>query len=111
MHAQCDNSARLERKDHFPILLHVDHRLSIHRGSTQRNVEPTDARLAVIGVFALSIRVMNDRPKAHARADGRPLKHLEITVGVSERGNRAAANGFVDSNRLACLVVDKIDLR
>ena len=36
---------------------------------------------------------------------------MSITVGISERCDRTAADGFVDCNRFACLVVDKIDFR
>ena len=71
----------------------------------------SEMRLPVICVFALGVGVMNDCRKARATSDGRPLEHLEITVGVSERGNRAVTYGFVDADRFACLVVNKIDLR
>jgi len=99
-----------ERKDYFPILLHIDHCPSIYRSSVQRYIETAEVRLFVVSIFALGIGVMNDRTEAYAAADGCPLQHLEIAVGISERGNRVTANAFVDSNRFARLVIDKIDV-
>src|SRR6267378_7230849 len=53
-------STHVERKDHFPIFLHVHHRPSIHSSCVQGNVETTEMRLPVVAVLALCVRVMND---------------------------------------------------
>src|ERR1700704_4728592 len=88
------NSMLLERKDDLPILLHVHHRPFIHRRSVQSDVETAEMRLPVVGIFGFGVSVMNDHTEANAAADGRPLQHLEIPVGIAEGRNRAAADGF-----------------
>jgi hypothetical protein len=54
----------------------------------QRCIETAEVRLFVVGIFALGIGVMNDRTEAYAVTDGCPLQHLDIAVGISERGRR-----------------------
>ena len=72
----------------------------------------SDVGLAVVGVFALGVGVMDDqRRSAGRRPQRRPLQHFEIAVGVAERGDRAAADVLVDADGLAGLVVDEVDLR
>jgi hypothetical protein len=39
------------------------------------------------------------------------LQHLQIAVGIAERGDRSPADVLVDADRLAGLVVDEVDLR
>src|SRR3981081_782679 len=95
------SSALLEWKDDLPILLHVDHRPIVHGRGVQRDVEMTKMRMPVIGIFAFGVSVMNDHAEAHAAAHCCPLQHLKITVGVAEGRNWPAADGFVDSDRLA----------
>ena len=51
--------------------------------------------------FALSVRVMDDQPKARTAGHGRPLQHLQVAVGVAEGRDRAAADKFIDADRLA----------
>src|ERR1700676_2415901 len=105
------NSALLERKDHLPILFHVDHGPLINGSGRQSDVETAEMRLPVVGIFAFGIGVVNDGAEAYAAADRRPLQHLEIAVGIAERSDRPGAEAFVDCNRLAGLVVDEIDVR
>src|SRR6266849_10506983 len=100
------SSALLERKDDIPVLLHVYHRPSVHGRSVQRDVETTKMRLPVIGIFASSVGVVNDHAEAHAATQCCPLQHLKITIGIAECRDRPAADGFVDADRLARLVVD-----
>src|SRR5712672_2189343 len=97
------NSALLERNDHLPILLHVDHGPLINGSGRQSDVETAEMRLPVVGIFAFGIGVVNDGAEAYAAADP-PLQHIEIAVGIAERSDRPAADSFVDCNRLVCLV-------
>ena len=66
--------------------------------------------VAIVGVFAFGVGVMDDQAEARAAAHRGPLQHFEIAVGVAERGDRAAADVLVDADRLAGLVVDEVDL-
>lgn len=102
-------SAPLERKNHLPILFHVDHGPLVSGSGRQSDVETAEIRLPVVGIFAFGIGVVNDRAEAYAAADRRPPQHIEIAVGIAERSDRPAADGLIDCNRLACLVVDEID--
>ena len=68
-------------------------------------------RLPVIGPFAFRVGVMDVEAKARARAAASPLQHLEVAVGIAERRDRPAADVLLDADRLACLVVDEVDLR
>src|SRR6266700_1350712 len=54
---------------------------------------------------------MDDQSKTYAPAQGCPLQHFEVAIGISEGGDRATADVFVDPHRFAALVVNEIDLR
>jgi hypothetical protein len=58
--------------------------------------ERADPGLAVIGVSALRGGVMHDEAEPALARLGRPLQHLEVAVGVSER-DRPAADRLVDA--------------
>ena len=98
-------------KMRFQSRLHVDHGPSVGRRRVQRLVEPPEMRFAVVGIFPLRIGVMDDQAEPRAAGHRRPLQHLEIAVGIAERGDRAAADMLVDADRLAGLVVDEVDFR
>src|SRR5262249_60982400 len=42
-------------------------------------------------------------------AGGCPLKHLQVTVRVAERGDGPSANMHLDADRLALPVIDEVD--
>ena len=50
------------------------------------------------------------RAETRAAPGGRPLEHLQVAVGVAESSDRAPADVRVDADRLACLVIDEVDL-
>ena len=77
----------------------------------QRLVEAAEVRVAVVGVFAFGVGVVDDQPEAHAAGHRGPLQHFEVAVGIAEGRDRAAADMFIDADRLAGLVVDEVDLR
>src|SRR5512146_2694940 len=54
---------------------------------------------------------MNDQCEAWSRSSHGPLQHLQITVRVAERSDRATSDVLLDADRLARLVIDEIDLR
>jgi len=58
-------SALLERKDHLPILFHVDHVPLINGSGHQSDVETAEMRLPVVGIFAFGIGVVNDGAEAY----------------------------------------------
>lgn len=80
-------------------------------GFVERFVEATDMGVAIIGPFSLGIRVMHQQTEPSAVTGCRPLQHLQIAVGVTERRDGATADATVDGNRLALLVINEVDLR
>src|SRR5438045_9633573 len=54
---------------------------------------------------------MDDQGESRAWTGSRPFQHLLVAIGVAERRDRAAADVFVDANRLAALIVDEIHFR
>src|SRR4029450_4232991 len=75
-------------KDRLPVRLHVDDGPAAFFRLVHRLVEPADARIAVIGVFALGIDVVHDTHESRAGMGGSPLQHLQVAVRVAEGENR-----------------------
>ena len=73
--------------------------------------EPADRGLAVVGLLALGVGVVDDQPEARASPAVVHSQHLQVAVGVAERGDRAPADELLDADRLARLVVDEVELR
>jgi hypothetical protein len=48
---------------------------------------------------------MHDQAEARAGIAGGPFQHLEIAIGIAERGDRAAANVALNADGFAFLVV------
>jgi len=81
----------------------------------QRQLCPFHQRLvfgeqSVVGIFAIGVGVMHKQAQAAPITGHGVLDHLHVTVRVSEGQDRAAADMLVDTDRLARLVVDEIDL-
>jgi hypothetical protein len=73
----------VEGKDMLPVLLHVDHRSTCSPLPRLAPIELAEMRMAVVGIFALRIGVVDDQAKARAAcAERRPLQHFEIAVGL-----------------------------
>ena len=66
--------------------------------------------VAVVGVLAFGVGVVDDQAEARPGARGGPLQHLQVAVGVAERRDRPAADELVDADGLARAVVDEVDL-
>src|SRR5262245_15457664 len=88
-------------KDRLPVRLHVDHSPAALLRFVQRLVEPADARIAVIGVFALGIGVVHDAHETRAGMGGSPLQHLQVAIRVAEGENRVTPDETIDADRLA----------
>ena len=79
---QARTSAPLERINHLPIPLHVDHGPPIDGGGPQRDVETAEMRLSiVVGIFAFGIGVVNDRAET---APPLIVVHCSISRSPSE---------------------------
>ncbi len=61
-----------------------------YRRCIERFVEAAEGRVAIVGVFARGVGVMDDEAKAGATGHRRPLQHLQIAVGIAEGRDRAA---------------------
>ena len=78
----------------------------------ERLVEPADIGIAVVGVFALGVGVVDDEAQGRGAVLHRgPLEHLQVAIRVAEGDDRAAADEAVDADRFARPVVDKVDFR
>ena len=93
----------LDRVDYLPVVLHVYDSPLVALHFLERFVKFPNVRLTVIGPLAVGIGVMDEQAEARALAGGRPLQHLQVAVGVAERGDRAAADVLVDADGLALL--------
>src|SRR5262245_42322476 len=98
----------LWRKHGAPVVLHADDRPALG----QRLVPALAERLQLVGaivcVLARRIVVMNEEREAWTTAVPRPLQHLQVAIGVAERGNRPTADPALNADRLAFFVVDEI---
>ena len=104
-------AALLEGEDAVPVVLHVGHNPFIHCGGVEGFVEATEARVSVVGVFAFRVGVMDNQAKADATGHRRPLQHFDIAIGIAECRYRTAADELIDADRLASLVIDKVEFR
>src|SRR5450755_35007 len=107
---RCAALLLLERKDHAPVLLHVDDGPALGLRLVERLVELADTRLAVIRIFAYGVGVMHQTHEPRTTAGGSPLQHLKVTVGVAEGEDRPAADMQIDADRFAGTVVDEAQL-
>ncbi len=80
------------------------------RRGIEAAVESADGGCSVVRVLAHGIVVVNEQSETWSRAARDPFEHLEIAVGVAERGNGTAADLLVDADGLAGLVVDEVHL-
>jgi hypothetical protein len=104
-------AARLvKRKDAIPIVLHVHDGPSVHSRGVQSLIELAKIGVSVIGVFAPGVSVMDDETESHCTGSSCPLKHLEVPIRVTKRGDRPLAYVLIDSDRLASLIIDKVNL-
>ena len=58
-------------------------------------------RLAIVGVFALGVVVVEQKHEPRTRAVGRVLQHLQVAIRIAERQDRPPADVQVDVD-LAC---------
>ena len=95
----------------LPVILHVDHNPATLSGLVETSVEAAHVRVAVVGPFALVVRVVDDHSKARSLASCGPLQHLKVTIGIAEGRDGAQTDELVNTNRLSRPVVDEVDLR
>ena len=48
--------------------------------------------LAVVGPLARGVGVVNVEAETRARTGGGPLEHLQVAIGIAERGDGTATN-------------------
>jgi len=65
----------------------------------------------VVGPLALGVGVMDDETEARTGTGCRPLQHLVIAIGITERCERPSANVHLDADWLAFFVIHEVDLR
>ena len=73
----------------------------------------TAARLGVarIDVFAPGVVVKHQHLQVGTFSAVGILQHLDVAVGVAERGDRATADVLIDADRFAGFVVNEVDFR
>src|SRR4051812_29508539 len=96
-----------EREYRFPVGFHIDNGPTFRLGDVERLIELSDGGLAVVSPFAFGIGVVNDKGKTDARASLGPFQHLQVAVGIAERGNRTTADMHLDADGFSDLVVNK----
>src|SRR5258705_3869196 len=104
--ASSEGLLALERENHIPVQFHVHDGPAPGLRLVERLVEFPDARLAVVGPFAHGVRVMDKTPEAGTLARGRPLQHLQITLGNAQAENRPATDILGDVDPLARALYD-----
>src|SRR5262245_58976107 len=100
-----------KRENPLPVRFHADDNPLLCPRLVERLVEPADRRLAVVGELALGVVVAHDQHQPSALPGLRELQHLQVAVGIAERGDRAPPDGAVDAHRLSRPVVDEGELR
>src|SRR4029077_6622545 len=97
-----------EWKDAVPIILHADDRPTLGLCFIKRLIETTEPGLAVVRPLTRDVGMMDNEGEARATPGGRPLEHLQVTVGVPERGDGASADESLDTDGFLTLVVKEI---
>ncbi len=97
-------------EDFLPVVFHADDGPAFGGGFVQGLVEFADWGVAVVGVLAHGVGMVDEEHETRAGAGGGPLEHLLIAVGVSEGGDGTLADEGVDTDGLARAVVDEADL-
>jgi hypothetical protein len=103
-------SPALKRENTLPVALHVNDCPSSRLRFIESLVETANAGISVVSPLAVGIRVMNIEAKAPATARSYPLEHLQVAIGVTERGDWATANVLINANRFTGFVVNEVDL-
>src|SRR5580698_4292503 len=73
-----------EGEDAPPVVLHIDNRPALCIGLIECLVELPNGRSAIIGPFPSCVVVVDEHREARAVSRGRPLQHLQVSVGVAE---------------------------
>src|SRR3954463_15291987 len=89
--------SRLERKNAFPVPLHVDDCPALGASVIERLIELPDVRMAIVSPFAFSIGMMYDAHEAGPLASRCPLQHLIVAIRVAEREDRLPSNKAIDA--------------
>jgi hypothetical protein len=54
--------------------------------------------------------VVNEKSETRSRSPRDPFEHLKITIGIAKGSDRAAADELINRDRLAFMMVVKIQL-
>ncbi len=101
----------LEGEDFFPVILHADYGPAFGVGLIEGLIKFADGGVAVVGILADGVGVVDEEHKAGTGAGGCPFEHLLVAVGVAEGGDWVQADVGVDADGFAGAVVDEADLR
>jgi hypothetical protein len=101
----------LSRKNLIPILLHVHYDPAHGIRPVEGLVEGSDVALAVVGILAIGIGVVNKQPQSSTFAGLGVFDHLHVGIGIAEGQDRPAADVLIDTHRLARLIVDEVNFR
>ena len=86
----------------LPVLLHVDNRPVFRLCFVEAFVQATNAGFSVVGPFALAIGVVDVERKSRSLSGSGPFQHLQVSVGIAERCDRATADVLIDSFGACC---------
>src|SRR5690606_17216318 len=88
----------------------IDDRPTTLLGLVERLVECAYVGVAIISVLALGVRMMHEAQEARSGARCRVLEHGVIAIRISKGKDGTTTNEAVDSDRLAIMVVNELDL-
>jgi hypothetical protein len=72
---------RSERKDGFPVSLHVSDYPVVPCCGIECFVQLANGRVAIVSPFAFRARVVHNKAEARGVTSGRrPLKHLQVAI-------------------------------
>src|SRR5882672_5230990 len=99
-------SGVLGGEDFRPIVLHADDVEAELTGAVERLGERAQAKVAVIGEFALAIVMMQQERHARPKPRHRVAHHRHVAVGIAEGQDRVASDVKPDVFHLRVAVVE-----
>ena len=102
--------AGLKAKNPIPVVLDVDNGPSTSWAFVEPTRQTGKASVAVIGIFAVRIVMMDDQTEARSRSASDPFEHREIAVRIAKGGDGTPPDMGVDRDGLAFLVAKEVQL-
>ena len=93
-----------------PIVFHIHNHPTAFSRLVQTTVESAKRRAPIVGHLTLVVRMVKEEAESRAGTASGVFQHLEVTVGISERKDGPSTDEFMDTNRLACFIINHVNL-